>query len=298
MNIGIITRNPNGWPSTRLREAIEFLGHRAFLFSFRDIISIVEENSLRFIVNDIDIVRDLSAIIVRPFGRVSLDQAIYRIDLLYAIHSLGIPIFNKPSAIEKCVDKFRALYTLHMHGIPVPKTIVSESSSKIYRFLESIEMTDIVIKPIFGSRGHGSTKLRLRDRDVLWEVLRALMFTRHVLYVQKYIPHGGRDIRAFVIGDSVVASMYRVRPGMWKTNISQGATPIPIKKLPQEIEELAIKSAKILECDIAGVDIIEFKDKYYVIEVNSQPGWRGLQSVSEKNIALEIAKYVVEKSKR
>ncbi len=298
MNIGIITRNPNGWPSARLRESIESLGHRAFPFSFRDIVSVIGEDGPRFVVNDIDIVRDLSAVIVRPFGRVSLDQAIYRIDLLYAIHDLGIPVFNKPSAIEKCVDKFRALYTLHIHGIPIPKTIVSESSSKIYRFLGSAGITDIVIKPLFGSRGHGSTKLGIRDRDVLWEVLRALMFTRHVLYTQKYIPHGGRDIRVFVVGDNIIASMYRIRPGMWKTNISQGATPIPINRLSQDVEELAIRSTKILGCDIAGVDIIESGDGYYVIEVNSQPGWRGLQSVTEKNIALEIAKYVVERAKK
>lgn len=298
MIIGILTRNPSGWPSQRLREAIEALGHTALMFRFRDIVSVVGEGILRFDVGGVDLVKDVNAIIVRPFGRVSLDQAIYRIDLLYALSDLGVPIFNKPSAIERCVDKFRAIYTLYLHGIPVPRTVVAESVSRIYRYLDTLKSLELVVKPVFGSRGHGSTKIALSDRDVLWEVMRSLLFTRHIIYIQRFLPHSGRDIRAFVIGDRVVAAMYRVAPGRWKTNVAQGAQPIAIEKLDPEVEELAVKSAKILGCDIAGVDIIPAENRYYVVEVNSQPGWRGLQSVTSKNIAMEIVRYVIERARK
>jgi len=296
--IGILTRNPQGWASSRLIKAIESLGHRPHPFRFRDMVSIIDDDKLKVYARGVNLVDEVSAIIVRPIGRCSLEQAIYRMDVLYALQDYGVKIINKPSAIEKCIDKFRSLYILHMHGIPVPRTMVSENANLAYRSLPLLKSKSIVIKPIFGSRGHGSTRIRLRDRDVLWEVLHSLSFTRHVLYLQEYLPHKGKDIRAFVIGDKIIAAMYRVAPGMWKTNISQGARPIRIDKLDPEIEEIVLKSAKLLECEIAGVDVLVIDNKPYLLELNSQPGWRGLQSVTDKDIAMEIAKYVIEKAKK
>lgn len=299
MIIGIITRNPNSWSSYNIIKAIEKLGHKPLPFKFKDIMAYIGKEDVKVYVGDVNIVEELSAIIVRPFGRVSLDQAIFRIDLLYALQELGIPIFNKPSTIEKCVDKFRALYTLKIHGIPVPKTIVTEKSSIALRNVDLLESQHIVIKPMFGSRGHGSTRIRLRDRDVLWEVVRSLTFTGHTIYMQEFLPHGGTDIRAFIIGGKVISAMYRRGPqNAWKTNIAQGATPQLIEKLDPKIEEIALKSTEILGCDIAGVDIVVIDNSPYILEVNSQPGWKGLQSVTNVDIAMEIAKYVVEKAKK
>ena len=298
--IGLITRNPNSWASSNLIRAFQSLGCRVKTFRFRDIVAYIN-GSIKIFVDEENILEKLSAVVVRPFGRVSLDQAIFRIDLLYAIQEQGIPVFNRPEAIERCVDKFRALYILSQHGIPTPRTIVTERSSLAMRSISKLGETPyIVIKPMFGSRGHGSTRVRVRDRDVLWEIVRALTFTRHVAYLQEFIPHGGVDIRAFVLGDRVLAAMYRIAPrGEWKTNVARGGSPRRIDKLDPEAEEIAIKAAKILHCDIAGVDIAYANGKYYVFEVNSQPGWRGLQTAfPEIDIALEIAKYVVEKSKK
>jgi ribosomal protein S6--L-glutamate ligase len=299
MLIGVLTRNPNGWASSRLIKAIESLGHRAFPFKFRDMVAYIGNRMFKVIVNGVDIVKDVSAIIVRPIGRCSLEWAIFRMDILYALKDYGVVVVNKPQAIERCVDKFRVLYLLQMHGIPVPETIVTENASLAYEYLKKLSSENIVIKPVFGSRGHGSTKITLRDRDVAWEVLHAMAFTRHVLYLQRFLQHGGIDIRALVIGDKVVASMYRVAPrGMWKTNIAQGAQPIGIEKLNPQIEDIAIRSAKIVECDIAGVDIAVVNGNPYVLEINSQPGWSGLQSTTKIDIALEIVKYVIDKVKK
>lgn len=297
--MGVLTRNPNGWASSRLIKAIEILGHRPFPFRFRDIVAYIDGKSLKVIVNNVDIIKEVGAVIVRPIGRCSLEWAIFRMDVLYALQDYGVTVVNKPQAIERCVDKFRVLHLLQMHGIPVPETIVTENASLAYDGLKYIRSNNIVIKPVFGSRGHGSTKVTLRDRDVVWEVLHAMAFTRHVLYIQRFLPHGGMDIRAFVIGGRVVASMYRVaHGGMWKTNVAQGAQPIGIERLSPEIEDIAVRSAKIVECDVAGVDIAVADGKPYVLEINSQPGWRGLQGTTEKDIALEIVRYVIEKAKK
>ncbi|MCC6016030.1 MAG: RimK family alpha-L-glutamate ligase [Desulfurococcaceae archaeon] len=298
MNIGIITRNPNSWSSSNLIKAFESLGHSVLPFKFSDIIAYISQNGLKLLVKGIDIVESLSAVVVRPFGRVSLDQAIFRIDLLYALQDHGVAVFNKPSAIEKCVDKFRSLYLLKMYGVPVPETLVTERCSLALRAVDMFRFKDVVIKPMFGSRGHGSA--RVRDRDVLWEIIRSITFIRKTAYIQKFVPHKGVDIRVFVLGDRVLAAMYRIAPeGSWKTNIARGGKPSRIDKLDPLIEEVAVKAAKVLECDIAGVDIADTKEGIYVFEVNSQPGWRGLQEAfPEIDIAKEIAKYIVDKVKK
>ncbi len=301
MIIGILTRNPNGWASSRLIKAIEDLGHKPHPFRFRDMVSLIGDGRFEVYARGVNLVNEVSAIIVRPIGRCSLEQAIYRMDVLYALQDYGVKIVNNPSAIEKCIDKFRSLYLLHMHGIPVPKTIVAENASLAYKSLEFLgnkKTKSIVVKPVFGSRGHGSTRIKLRNRDVLWEVLHAMTFTKHVLYMQEFLLHGGKDIRALVIGDRVIAAMYRYAPGAWKTNISQGAIPIRIDKLDPEIEEIVLKSVKILGCEIAGVDVMLVDGKPYVIELNSQPGWKGLQSITDKDIAKEIVAYVISKVKK
>ncbi len=109
--------------------------------------------------------------------------------------------------------------------------------------------------------------------------------------MQEFVPHGHSDIRAFVIGDRVVASMRRVAEG-WKTNYSRGAKPAPAT-ISKEFEELAIKSAKAVGCKVAGVDILEGPQGPRIVDVNSQPGWKGLQVVTKVNIAEEIVNFVL-----
>jgi ribosomal protein S6--L-glutamate ligase len=114
--------------------------------------------------------------------------------------------------------------------------------------------------------------------------------------MQEFVPHGTSDIRAFVIGNRVVASMRRVAAG-WKTNYSQGAKPAPAK-ISEEFEEIAIKSAKAVGCKIAGVDILEGPEGPRIVDVNSQPGWKGLQVVSKASIAEEIVNFVLAELKK
>jgi RimK family alpha-L-glutamate ligase len=110
------------------------------------------------------------------------------------------------------------------------------------------------------------------------------------------VPHGKRDIRMFVIGGKVVAAMYRVSKS-WKTNVSQGSTPVKANPV-METEHLALESASAIGCEIAGVDIMESDAGLLVNEVNSQPGWKGLQSTTKTDIADQIAKFVLSRGRR
>ena len=174
------------------------------------------------------------------------------------------------------------------NGILVPQTVVTEDPKKGLDAFKQLG-GDVVIKPLFGSQGIGVT--RVSDIEVARRIFRALAFHHNVLYIQQFIPHGNRDIRAFVVGKKVVAAMYRIAEN-WKTNVSQGAKTQPCKP-NSEITNIAVKAAQIIGCDIAGVDIMEGEEGYFINELNSQPGFKGLQSTTSIDIAGTIIDHLL-----
>jgi RimK family alpha-L-glutamate ligase len=239
-----------------------------------------------------DVLQDLNALITRPIGRGSLEEIIFRMNLLHRLERSGMLIINPPLSIERSVDKYYTLFLLEEHGLPVPRTAVTESHEEALKCFRELG-GDVVVKPLFGSRGIGST--RISDAEVATRVFRTISFYHGVLYLQEFIPHGFSDIRAFVVGDRVIASMHRIAEG-WKTNVSLGAKPVPLN-LNGELENLAVKTAEVIGCKVAGVDILEGPQGPLIIELNSQPGWRGLQSVTRINIADKIVEYVLSELK-
>jgi len=289
--MGIVTRNENGWCSTQLREAMKKRIITPLCFSFPQLVARVRYKPQASLGN-LNVLQDLSALIIRPIGRGSLEEIIFRMNLLYRLERLGMLIINPPSSIERSVDKYYALSLLEEAGLPVPRTAVTESHEEALKAFHELGR-DVVVKPLFGSRGVGST--RVSDPDTATRVFRAVSFYHGVNYLQEFIPHGVSDIRAFVVGNRVAAAMQRVAQ-TWKTNVSQGAKPLPVK-LSGELEKLAVKTTRTIGCKVAGVDILEGPDGPVVVELNSQPGWRGLQSVTRVNIADEIVRHVLSELK-
>ncbi len=244
-------------------------------------------------VGNTSILEELDALIIRPIGRGSLEEIVFRMDMLYRLQRLGLYIINPPEAIEHCVDKYDILAILEDNGVSVPRTAVTENVEEALKAFDELG-GDVVVKPLFGSRGIGAT--RVRDAEVASTIFRSLTFYHNVIYLQEFVPHGFSDIRVFVIEDRVVAAMRRVANN-WKTNYSQGARPVSIE-LDKTLEEMAVKSAKLIECKIAGVDILESSRGPLVVEVNSQPGWRGLQSITRVNLADEIVSFVLSELKK
>lgn len=292
MKIGILTRNEKGWCSTQLRRAMEKQGVTPVCFSFSRLVAHVGVLP-SVTVDGKDVVKELAALIMRPIGRGSLEEIIFRMDLLHKLHRLGLVIVNPPFAVERSVDKFYTLALLEEAGLPVPRTVVTEDVDEA---LEAFRVLggDVVVKPIFGSRGIGST--RISDSEVATRVFRALGFYHQVLYVQEFVRHGFSDIRAFVVGDRVVAAMRRVAE-TWKTNVSLGAKPVSLE-LDDDLAGLAAKAAGVIGCKVAGVDILEDEKGPVIVELNSQPGWRGLQSVTKVNVADEVVRYVLSEVKK
>ena len=231
---------------------------------------------------------DFDAVVVRSVPGGSLEQVIFRVDALHRLENAGVKVMNSADCIEKTVDKYYTSTLLEDRGVPTPRTVVTE------RFEEAMAafgaMGDVIVKPLFGSLGLGM--VRISDEDTAHRVFKAWQACRYVYYIQEYIAHDNWDIRAFVIGSRVAAAMKRSSDN-WKTNISRGGIAEPIT-LSSEQEGLCLKTASALGAAYLGVDLLVDRDGLsYVIEANSAPGWRGLQNVSEVDIACELAKHVV-----
>ena len=290
MKIGIFTSGREDWNVQQLKEEVEKREMDCFAFPLSELVARLGDKP-RVSCRGHDL-ENFDALLVRWVPKGSAEQLVFRMDALHRLENLGVRIMNPPIAIERCADKFYTSSLLEDAGVPTPPTVVTEKRHEAMRAFE--EFGDIIVKPLFGSLGAGM--LRVNDRDLAYRIFSALEFGRYVYYIQKFIPHPNRDIRAFVIGNEVQAAMRRIGES-WKTNVSAGARVEPCE-LKGELEETALKSAKILGCDYAGVDMIENKDEFYVAEVNAIPGWKGLQSVTKINIAERIIDHLVKRIKR
>ncbi len=280
------------WSSTQLREALTKRGVPYECFTLPKLVAQLGYKPY-FRVNNVKLVEELDALIIRPIGRGSLEELVFRMDMLYKLERQGFYVINPAEAIEHCVDKYDILAILEDNDIPVPRTVATESVNEALKAFTELG-GDVVVKPIFGSRGIGAT--RLVDAEIANTVFKAITHHHGVIYLQEFVPHGHSDIRAFVVDGHVIAAMRRVAEG-WKTNYSQGARPAPIELEP-DLEDLAVKSSKAVGCKIAGVDILEGPNGPTIVDVNSQPGWKGLQMVTKVNIADAIVTFVLSELKK
>ena len=286
MKIGIVGSDREEWHIKRLLKELKKQGAEAYLLPitrFKTNIAAKPHASVRgYSVDDYD------ALIVRRVPGGTAEQVFYRMDALHRLEESGVRLFNPSRSIEKAVDKYYTSALLDEAGIKTPRTIVTESFNEAMKGYDELE-GDIVVKPLFGSLGMGIT--RISSEDIAYRVFRALEMTKSVYYLQEYIHHGGEDIRVFTIGDEVVASMKRVSEN-WKTNISIGGKAQPYEP-SDEIKEIALKASRKLGLEYTGVDVMVSGDDIYVIELNSTPGWEGLQSVTETDMTARLVEHVI-----
>lgn len=226
--------------------------------------------------------QSLAGVFVRGVPGGSLEQVILRLNVLHGLRAQGITVYNHGRAIEKSVDKSMTSLLLKMGGIPTPPTWVLEDHASAEALLRQkiMEGKKLVLKPLFGSQG--------KDLMLLEQHLPEDQTPyRGVWYLQQFVePAQGHfcDWRVMVIGNRVDAAMIR-HGSHWVNNVAQGGRPEAALVTP-ELERLALDSARALNMDYAGVDIIQDAQGHFqVLEVNGVPAWYGLQSVTGHSIA-------------
>lgn len=284
--IGILG-DPNSWHSQRLSEAFR---KREVKPVFVKTTHLQARLGTRYQVgSDNSDLNALDLLLVRDVPGGSLEQIIYRMDALHQLEDSGVRVVNRPGAIEKMVDKYYTSSLMAKAGLRVPETVVTERIGEAMQAFEWLGR-DVVIKPLFGSQGMGM--VRVTDAEVARRAFVALELGKYVFYLQQFIPHQNRDIRVFMIGDECAAAMQR-QADNWKTNVAQGAAPLPFE-CPAEIVHMCRKAAQALGADYCGVDLLPGEDGLtYLSEVNSMPSWKGLQTVSEIDVADKLVSYLL-----
>jgi RimK family alpha-L-glutamate ligase len=289
VRVAILTDDP-GWHGRRLARALGALGVEAAFASLSDCRVDLEANRWGIVVPGFE--QHLpDGVLVREIAKGSFEQVTLRLGLLHALAEWGVPVYNSARAIERTVDKSMTSMLLRKAGIPTPATWVTERAADARATLmrEAARGHRVVLKPLFGSQGKGLRRLAAGDE------LPAGAEYNDVYYLQRFVESeagDARDYRVFVVAGEAIAAMVR-RGTSWVHNVAQGgrceATP-----LDPGLVRLAERAVGAIGMDYAGVDLMRGRDgEPVVIEINGIPAWRGLQSVTELDIAGRLAQDLV-----
>jgi RimK family alpha-L-glutamate ligase len=285
-----------GWHTDELLRALAARGCSAAVVPYEGVVASLgtRRDACAGLASEGVSLTSCDAVLARIIPAGSLEQIIYRVDALHWLEARGVPVMNPPRAIERTVDKFYTSALLQEAGLETPETVVCERSGDAFDAFRRME--DVVVKPLFGSMGLGM--VRVSDEDVAFRVFRALDAIRGVYYLQRTIDHGGRDLRAFVVGDRVIGAIERsasdpLGPRGWRTNVSRGGRARAVA-LPPELCDLALRAARAVGAAYAGVDLLPARDGVvYVLEVNGIPGWRGLQEATGLDVAAALVDHLL-----
>jgi RimK family alpha-L-glutamate ligase len=290
MDIAILSAR-TGWHTDELCRALAERGHTGRVLPYEGLVARLGNERARTsdLSSENTELFGADAVLARIIPNGSLEQIIYRVNALHWLETRGTIVMNSPRAIERSVDKFYASALLQESGLPTPETVVCEGTSDAMDAVR--KMGDVVVKPLFGSMGHGM--VRVSDPDVAFRVFRSLEQVRSVFYVQRVIEHEGCDVRVFVVGGRMLGAIERRAPdGQWRTNFTRGGSVRPFD-LPKNWEQLALRAASAIGADYAGVDLLPSRDgQVFVLEVNGIPGWQGLQQATGLDVAGAIVDHL------
>ena len=283
MHVAIVTDDP-GWHGARLREAFAARGVTGAFSSLSTAVLRLQDVPPVVLGGFTDRLPD--AVFVRGVPGGTLEQTVFQLNALHALQDLGVPVYNDGRAIERSVDKAYTTLRLHHAGIATPPTWVTADPDVAREIVrrETARRDVRLCKPLFGSQGQGIAVVAAAcDLPDVAEV-------NGVWYLQRFVGERSdtaTDWRVMVVGGRAIAAMRRSAPG-WRANVAQGGQCQAA--LPEgECARLAEAAAGCLDMAYAGVDLMRDRDgSWWVIEVNSIPAWRGLQSVCQIDIAASL----------
>ncbi len=279
--IVIFTDDP-GWHGKQLRHAFASRGYSGEYVSITACEINLDSKGLPIRIPGFESTLP-DAVFVRGVPGGSLQEVVFYLDILHILKKRGVPVYNDGHAIEWSVDKAMTSFLLKNAGINTPQTWVLRNRSDALAIVEKElqQGYQVISKPLFGSQGEGVRRLE-KKTDLFW-----LTSSNGIYYLQRFIDCEGQgysDIRVFVVSGRAIVAMRR-RGMSWLNNVARGAICEAIK-MDKELSDLAVQATQILNMDYAGVDIIKATDgQLSVIEVNSIPAWKALESVCQINIA-------------
>lgn len=286
MKLAILSRAPRAYSTQRLRAAAEQRGHHVKVL-----------NTLRF---GIDLSGDEPDLQYRGRPLSDYDAILPRIGasityfgtaVVRQFEQMDVYTPNTANGISNARDKLRATQILSRHDIGIPATAFVRNRADVRPAIERVGGAPVVIKLLEGTQGIGV--ILAPEVKVAEAIIETLQSTQQNVLIQRFIAESrGRDIRALVVGDRVVAAMRRTAQGdEFRSNVHRGGTVARVE-LDAAYEEAAVRSAQIMGLRVAGVDMLESADGPLVMEVNSSPGLQGIEEATRLDVAGAIVDYV------
>jgi ribosomal protein S6--L-glutamate ligase len=289
--IGILSRKRALYATSRLVEAVHKAGLKSIVMDTLRCELILAPRP-RMLYRGAE-VKGLSV----ALPRIGASITGYGLKVVSHLGAMGVPVLNDAPSISRSRDKLRCLQLLSAAGIDIPRTVMAYQGTNIRRLVEEVGGLPAIIKLLRGTQGVGvmiaSSMAEVQGiLSTFWELGQEIL-------VQEFIRESrGRDVRALVVGDEVVGAMRRTaRRGEFRSNLHLGGEGKPLG-LPREYARAAAKAARTIGLEVAGVDMLEGKSGPKVMELNSSPGFEGLERATGKDIAGAIVAHALAVSRR
>jgi ribosomal protein S6--L-glutamate ligase len=284
--VAILSRKRSLYSTRRLVEAIRTRGHRPLVLDTLRCNLILSAGNPRMTFRGVEL-RGLEVVI----PRIGASVTGYGLAVVNHLEMMGVPVLNAAVGIARSRDKLRCLQLLASSGLPIPRTVMARDRSNVPRLLDEVGGLPAVVKLLRGTQGVGvmlaSTLAELQGiLDTFWDLGQEIV-------LQEFVAESrGRDIRALVVGGRVVGAMRRkARRGEFRSNLHRGGRGKPVTLAP-EFMEAAVQATRVVGLEVAGVDVLETRRGPTVMEVNSSPGFEGL----ERATGLDVAGAIVERA--
>ena len=290
MKIAILSRKGSLYSTRRLKEAGQQLGHEIHVIDYLRCYMNITSHKPKVIYQGTPL-DDYNSII----PRIGASQTFYGTAVVRQFEMMGVFPANESQAISRSRDKLRCLQLLARAGIGLPVTGFANSTKDVDGLINIVGGAPLVVKLLEGTQGIGV--VLAETNSAAESVIEAFRGLNANILVQEYIREaGGADIRCLVVGSRVIAAMRRqARPGEFRSNLHRGGTAEKVRLTPEE-RTTAVRAAKAMGLNVAGVDILRSNHGPVVIEVNSSPGLEGIEKATKVDVAGTIIKFLEKKA--
>jgi ribosomal protein S6--L-glutamate ligase len=286
----LLSRKRSLYSTSRLVEAIKHRGHRPLVLDTLRCSMILAKGHPRMMYRGVE-VKSADVDVVIP--RIGASITAYGLAVVTHFDMMGVPVVNAAQSIARSRDKLRCLQYLSRAGLDIPRTVMAHDRSNVRKLVEEVGGLPLIIKLIRGTQGVGVMIAHTLPEvqtivDTFWDLGQEIV-------LQEFVAESkGKDVRALVVGERVVGAMRRQakKEGEFRSNIHRGGEGQPIQLLPSYIEA-AVTAARIIGLGIAGVDMLEGHEGPRLMEINSSPGFEGLEAATRQDIAGEMIDYAL-----
>lgn len=291
MKIALLSRNKNLYSTRRLVEAAEQRGHEIKVIDVLRCYMNITVNNPTMYVGGRELV-DFDAVI----PRIGASVTDYGSAVLRQFEVMDVYPVNESVALTRSRDKLRSMQLLSRKGVGLPVTGFANKPGDVKDLIKLVGGAPLVIKLLKGTQGIGVVLAETQKASE--SVIEGFMGVKADILIQEFVKEAkGADIRCFVIGNKVVASMKRQgAPGEFRSNLHRGGSAELVKITPKE-RATAVKAAKTMGLNVCGVDLLRSKDGPVVMEVNSSPGLEGIEGASGKDVAGMIIEFIEKNAK-